>query len=79
MLVYSNAVLKTYRLMELKWIRKRRHIREVQKYLDMLMLDQVNLSIYASRFGWTEDLQKQLVNSALLIRKYQRRLRLLNM
>ena len=79
MLVYSNAVLKTYRLMELKWIRKRRHIREVQKYLDMLMLDQVNLSIYASRFGWTEDLQKQLVNSALLIRKYQRRLRLLKM
>ena len=79
MLVYSNAVLKTYRLMELKWIRKRRHIREVQKYLDMLMLDQVNLSIYASRFGWTEDLQKQLVNSALLIRKYQRRLRLIKM
>lgn len=59
--------------------RKRRHVREVQKYLDMLMLDQVNLSIYASRFGWNEDLQHQLVNSALLIRKYQRRLRLLKM
>lgn len=59
--------------------RKRRHVREVQKYLDMLMIDQVNLSIYASRFGWTEDLQHQLVNSALLIRKYQRRLRLIKM
>ena len=59
--------------------RKRRHVREVQKYLDMLMLDQVNLSIYASRFGWNEDLQHQLVNSALLIRKYQRRLRLIKM
>lgn len=79
MLEYFNAVFKIYRLMELKWIRKKRHMREVQKYLDMLMLDQVNLSIYASRFGWTEDLQKQLVNSALLIRKYQRRLRLLKM
>lgn len=79
MLEYSNAVFKIYRPMELKWIRKRRHMREVQKYLDMLMLDQVNLSIYASRFGWTEDLQHQLVNSALLIRKYQRRLRLLKM
>jgi hypothetical protein len=45
----------------------------------MLMLDQVNLSIYASRFGWNEDLQHQLVNSALLIRKYQRRLRLIKM
>lgn len=59
--------------------RKRRHVREVQKYLDMLMIDQVNLSIYASRFGWNEDLQHQLVNSALLIRKYQRRLRLIKM
>ena len=59
------------------YFRKKRHMREVQKYLDMLMIDNVNLSIQASRFGWTEDLQKQIINSALLIRKYQRRLRLL--
>jgi len=60
-------------------IRKYKHIREVQKYLDMLMIDQVNLTIQASRFGWTEELQNQLTNSALLIRKYQRRLRLIKM
>ena len=59
--------------------RKRKHIREIEKYLEMLMLDQVNLSIYASRFGWSEQLQNQLVNTALLIRKYQRRLRLIKM
>ena len=59
------------------YYRKKRHMREVQKYLDMLMIDNVNLSIQASRFGWSEDLQKQITNSALLIRKYQRRLRLL--
>lgn len=59
--------------------RKRKHIREVEKYLDMLMLDQVNLTLHASRFGWNEDLQNQLTNSALLIRKYQRRLRLIRM
>ena len=59
--------------------RKRKHIREVEKYLDMLMLDQVNLTLHASRFGWNEDLQNQLTNSALLIRKYQRRLRLIKM
>jgi len=59
--------------------RKRKHIREVQKYLEMLMLDTVNLSIHASRFGWTDDIQNQLTNSALLIRKYQRRLRLIKM
>jgi len=60
-------------------IRKYKHIREVQKYLEMLMIDQVNLTIQASRFGWTEELQNQLINSALLIRKYQRRLRLIKM
>tara|TARA_R110000751_G_scaffold71967_4_gene145986 strand:- start:491 stop:676 length:186 start_codon:yes stop_codon:yes gene_type:complete len=60
-------------------IRKYKHIREVQKYLDMLMIDNVNLSIQASRFGWSEDIQNQLTNSALLIRKYQRRLRLIKM
>jgi len=60
-------------------IRKYKHIREVQKYLDMLMIDQVNLTIQASRFGWTEEIQNQLINSALLIRKYQRRLRLIKM
>lgn len=60
-------------------IRKYKHIREVQKYLEMLMIDQVNLTIQASRFGWTPELQNQLTNSALLIRKYQRRLRLIRM
>ena len=59
--------------------RKKRHIREVNKYLDMLVIDQVNLTIQASRFGWNDDLQNQLTNSALLIRKYQRRLRLIRM
>jgi hypothetical protein len=59
--------------------RKRKHVRELEKFLSMLMIDNVNLTIQASRFGWTEDLQKQIINSALLIRKYQRRLRLIMM
>ena len=59
--------------------RKIKHVREVQKYLDMLVIDNVNLSIQASRFGWSDDIQNQLTNSALLIRKYQRRLRLIKM
>jgi len=59
--------------------RKRKHVREVEKYLDMLMIDSVNLSIYASRFGWTDEIQHQITNTALLIRKYQRRLRLIKM
>ncbi len=60
-------------------MRKRKHVREIQKYLEMLMIDQVNITLHASRFGWSEDIQKQLTNSALLIRKYQRRLRLIKM
>lgn len=59
--------------------RKYKHLREIQKYLDMLIIDQVNLTLQASRFGWTPDIQNQLTNSALLIRKYQRRLRLIKM
>ena len=60
-------------------LRKRKHIRELQKYLEMLMIDNVNLSIQASRFGWTTELQDTIINNALLIRKYQRRLRLIRM
>ena len=60
-------------------IRKIKHVRELQKYLDMLMIYNVNLSIQASRFGWSDDIQNQLTNSALLIRKYQRRMRLIKM
>jgi hypothetical protein len=59
--------------------RKAKHIREIQKYLEMLMIDQVNITLHASRFGWSDDIQNQLTNSALLIRKYQRRLRLIKM
>ena len=69
--------MKTELKMIKAYLRKKRHIREVQKFLDMLMIDNVNMSIQASRFGWTPELQRQLTNSALLIRKYQRRLRLI--
>jgi hypothetical protein len=60
-------------------IRKIKHVRQIQKYLDMLMIDQINITLHASRFGWSKDVQDQLINSALLIRKYQRRLRLIKM
>ena len=61
------------------YLRKKRHIKTTEAYLDMLMLDNINLSIQASRFGWNEEIQHQLTNSAHLIRKYQRRLRLIRM
>jgi len=60
-------------------IRKRKHIKRTEAYLDTLMLDQVNLTLHASRFGWTDEVQHQLTNTAMLIRKYERRLRLIKM
>lgn len=59
--------------------RKRKHIKRTESYLDSLMIDQVNLTIHASRIGWTKKVQRQLTNTAMLIRKYERRLRLIKM
>ena len=60
-------------------IRVYRHMREIRKFLEMLHLDSINLTIQASRFGWTNELQNSITNNALLIRKYERRLRLIRM
>jgi len=60
-------------------IRIYKHTREIRKFLEMLQLDSINLTIQASRFGWTDELQKSIINNALLIRKYERRLRLIRM
>jgi len=60
-------------------IRIYKHIREIRKFLEMLQLDSINLTIQASRFGWTDELQKSIIDNALLIRKYERRLRLIRM
>ena len=60
-------------------IRIWRHTRELNKFLQMLHFDSINLTIQASRFGWNEEIQKSIVNNALLIRKYERRLRLIRM
>ena len=60
-------------------IRVFKHIASVKIFLSSLQIDNINLSIRASREGWDEQLQKSIVNNALLIRKYERRLKLLKM
>ena len=60
-------------------IRVYKHMREIRKFLEMLHLDSINLTIQASRFEWTDELQNSITNNALLIRKYERRLRLIRM
>ena len=60
-------------------IRVFKHIASVKSFLSSLQIDNINLSIRASREGWDEQLQNSIVNNALLIRKYERRLKLLKM
>jgi len=60
-------------------IRVFKHIASIKNFLSSLQIDNINLTIRASREGWDEQLQKSIVNNALLIRKYERRLKLLKM
>ena len=60
-------------------IRIFKHIASIKSFLSSLQIDNINLTIRASREGWDEQLQKSIVNNALLIRKYERRLKLLKM
>ena len=60
-------------------IRTFKHIRTLNSFLTTLHGDNLNLTIRASRDGWDEELQKSIVNNALLIRKYERRLKLIKM
>ena len=60
-------------------IRVFKHIASIKNFLSSLQIDNINLTIRASREGWDEQLQKSIVNNALLIRKYERRLKFLKM
>jgi hypothetical protein len=60
-------------------IRIYKHIKKLRNYLSTLQIECINLSIQASRTGWNADLQKSITNNALLIRKYERRLKLIKM
>jgi len=60
-------------------IRIYKHIKQLRNYLGTLQLETINLSLQASRTGWNVDLQKSITNNALLIRKYERRLKLIKM
>lgn len=60
-------------------VRKIQHTRNLERYIESLNIDIVNLSLHASRFGWNEEIRNSITNNAELIRKYQRRLRLIKM
>jgi ppGpp synthetase/RelA/SpoT-type nucleotidyltranferase len=58
--------------------RKKKHLRILRCYLSDLHYDTINTVIKAEvDCNWCKDVTKRLNNNASLIRKYQRRLRLL--
>ena len=60
-------------------IRIYKHIKRLRNYLSTLQIECINLSIQASRTGRNKEMQKSITNNALLIRKYERRLKLIKM
>lgn len=55
-----------------------KHKRYLNSYISQLHLDTVNLTLTAGRCGWDDSYKDKLLQTASLIRKYERRLRLLN-
>lgn len=59
------------------WRRKRRHLKYLELFIVSLRWEIVNMAISASCSQWNEDVTGALHNSAVLIRKYERRIMLL--
>ena len=60
-----------------KLVRKRRHISYLQGNIRDLHWEIINSSLQSTNVGWTEETTAYVVNCATLIRKYERRLKLL--
>lgn len=61
-----------------KIFRRQRHLKFVESYLTDLQLDTLNTVIQAQVYcNWCDDIIDHLNSNANLIRKYQRRLKLL--
>lgn len=55
------------------YFRKRRHRMYLNRYINELRWDSLNIMISASATEWTDATTRVLINNALLIRKYERR------
>jgi len=60
-----------------KILRKRRHISYLQCNIRDLHWEIINCSLQSTNVGWTQQTTEYMVNTAMLIRKYERRLKLL--
>lgn len=60
-----------------RYLRKRRHISYLQSTIRDLHWEIINTTMQSTNVGWTENTTKYMVNCANLIRKYERRLKLI--
>lgn len=58
-----------------KFVRKQRHKRYVDGYINELRWESLNVMLVASATQWNDDVVGLLDNNARLIRKYERRRR----
>ena len=61
------------------WKRVSRHKRYVRNYLNDLRWDLINTCLLADKVGWTKEAISSIQNQTKLIKKYERRVRLLRM
>ena len=57
------------------YLRKKRHVRFIRRYISDLHWDTINTIVAASITEWTGSTTKHLINNGTLIRKYERRMR----
>ena len=60
-----------------KILRKRKHIRYLSDTIREMHWEIINTTMQSTNVGWTDATTKYMVNCATLIRKYERRLKLL--
>ena len=60
-----------------KTLRKRKHLRYLQDTIRDMHWEIINTTMQSTNVGWTQQTTEYMVNTAMLIRKYERRLKLL--
>lgn len=60
-----------------KILRKRKHLRYLQDTIRDMHWEIINTTMQSTNVGWTQQTTEYMVNTARLIRKYERRLKLL--
>jgi hypothetical protein len=60
-----------------RYIRKYKHISYLQSTIRDLHWEIINTTMQSTNVGWTDNTTKYIVNCATLIRKYERRLKLI--